>query len=82
MKVHVKIFPAAELCNQRRELEIDLDEGNGDEILEYLQKLLGVNLKEKKTLMFLHNGCGLERLENAVFQDGDQLWLLPLLSGG
>ena len=82
MNVHIKIFPIAGLNNKKQELEIALEEGNLNEALNQLQERLGVNFREMKTLMFLHNGKGLVKHEDNVFREGDQLWLLPLLSGG
>jgi len=82
MKVNIKIFPIAGLFNKKQELEIALENGDLNEALTRLQELLGVNFRENKTLMYLHNGYKLESQNDAVFQEGDQLWLLPILSGG
>ena len=94
MKVHVKIFPIAGLCNQSQKLELALEEGHFSEMLMCLQGRLGANLDNNpddcsgdgfdkfEKLMFMHNGRALGKCKDVVFQDGDQLWLLPLLSGG
>ena len=92
MKVHIKIFPIVGICDQSQKLELPLEEGNLSEALALLEGRLGVNLGinsggihsacKIETLMFLHNGRRLDSRKDAVFRDGDQLWLLPLLSGG
>jgi len=82
MKIHIKIFPVAGLSDRNQEFELALQKGSFNEALALLQKLLDVNLSEIKTLMFLHNGHKLENDKDEIFQEGDQLWLLPLLSGG
>ena len=82
MKVQVKIFPIAGLCDQKQELEISLEEGNMGELQMLLEKQLGVNPSVIKSLMFLHNGRALDVRADAVFADGDLLWLLPQISGG
>ena len=83
MKVNIKIFPIAGLSEQRREMEIALEENGGmGELLARLQEQLDVNLQKIEALMFLHNGRGMDKSENVIFQDGDQLWLLPQISGG
>ena len=81
MKVHIKIFPIVGICDQSQKLELPLEEGNLSEALALLEGRLGMNCKIE-TLMFLHNGRALDCRKDAVFQDGDQLWLMPLLSGG
>jgi len=82
MKVQVKIFPVAGLCDQKRELEITLEEGNMNELEVHLEERMGVNPRVIKSLMFLHNGRAMGEQENVVFKDGDLLWLLPQISGG
>ena len=82
MNVHVKIFPIAGLCDKTQKLAIVLKNGTMDELLEHVQEQLGVTLYETETIIFLHNGCALDRHKETVFKDGDQLWLLPLISGG
>ena len=82
MKVNVKVFQTTGLCAKTEELEITLEEGSFSELLFLLGKTLGVNLHEVKALMFLHNGCVLDRSKSVVLRDKDKLWLLPLLSGG
>ena len=82
MKVLVKVFPAAGLCDQTQELEITLEEGSLSELLTLLQERLSVNPGKIEELMFVHNGRAMDRREDVLFQDGDQLWLMPMLSGG
>ena len=82
MKVHVKVFPIAGLSNKRQEFEVSLEEGSMSCLETHLEERLGVTPRNVKSLMFLHNGRGLDNRENAVFRDGDLLWLLPQISGG
>ena len=83
MKVQVKIFPAAGLCDQKQEFEIVLNKGNFAELETRLEERFGINPLPIESLIFLHNGRGLDgRRENVTFQDGDLLWLLPQISGG
>jgi len=82
MKMNVKVFPVTGLCNRTREMEVNLEEGSMSELLAHLQKQLDADLPETESLIFIHNGHGLDKCKNVVFQDKDQLWLLPILSGG
>jgi len=82
MKVHVAIFPVAGLCVQRQDFEVFLDKGSVGEMETVLFDRLGVNPFKIDALMFLHNGQALDIDEAAVFHGGDQLWLLPRISGG
>ena len=82
IKVNVKVFHTTGLCAKTEELEITLEEGSFCELQKLLGKALGVNLGEIKALMFLHNGCVLDRRKSLIFKNMDTLWLLPLLSGG
>ena len=94
MKVHIKVFTIAGLCNQSQKLELALENGSFSEMLIRLQGRLGANLGNNpdycsgdgsdkfEKLMFMHNGRALGKCKDVVFKDGDQLWLLPLLSGG
>ena len=86
MKIHVKVFPIAGLFEQRRELDISLENGGMGELAPLLERELGVNpglrLYKNESLMFLHNGRRLDETENIVLCDGDLLWLLPQISGG
>jgi len=82
MKVHLKIFPIADLCEQRQEMEISLDEGSMGEVETFLLKRLGMNPDKIETIMFILNGCGLGSRKDVVLRDGDMLWLLPQISGG
>ena len=90
MKVRVRIFPVAGLCDHSQELELDLQEGSFGEALAHLEGRLGVNLAgssgdnpgKQETFMFLLNGRALDMFKDTVLCDGDQLWLLPRLSGG
>ena len=82
MRMHIKIFPIAGLCDQQQELELSLEVGCMSELETLLQKRLSADLRKIEELMFLHNGYRLDKNEDVVFQDGDQLWLLPQISGG
>ena len=84
MKVHIKIFPIAGLCNQSQKMELLLADGSFKEVLMLLQERLSLDksLDNSGKLMFLHNGRNLDTRKDTVFKDGDQLWLLPLISGG
>ena len=82
MTVHVKIYPIAGLCDKTHEMELSLDGGSMSEVMPNLQKRFGVESLKTEALMFMHNGRALERNKDVAFQDGDDLWLLPLLSGG
>jgi len=82
MKVHIRISPIAGFCEQRQEIEVVLKHGSKSEVETLLYNKLGVNPFNMEAIMFLLNGRGLEPREDVVFQDGDQLWLLPQLSGG
>ena len=82
MKVQVKVFPITGLCNQSQKLELALGNGNFSEVLTLLAEKLGVSFDKFEKLMFLHNGRGLDRKKDVVLCDGDELWLLPLISGG
>ena len=82
MKVNIKIFPIAGLCSESKKLELTLEEGNLGEVLRLLEENLGAKLSKLEEFMFLHNGRGLDRGKDIFFQDGDQLWLLPMVSGG
>ena len=82
MNVHVKIFPIAGLCDKTQKFVITLKNGTMSELLAYLHEQLGITLNKTETLIFLHNGCALDRHKEPVFIEGDQLWLLPLISGG
>jgi len=82
MKVRIRIFPAAGIDKVPDEFEITPEKGCLSEVLALLRENLGLDPAENAALMFLHNGQELDIRKEAVFQDGDQLWLLPLLSGG
>ena len=82
MKVFIKVFPSAGVCDQTQKLEIALKDGSMGELRMSLQERLGVNPGKIEELMFVHNGRALDRRKETVFGDGDQLWLLPMLSGG
>ena len=82
MTVHIKVFPIAGVCDQSQKLDISLEQGNLTEALSLLEVRLGVCFSKPEKLMLMHNGRGLDRRKNTVLEDGDQLWLLPLLSGG
>ena len=83
MKIHVKVFPAAGLCNETRELEITLEkDGSMNELLSSLRDMIGINVDKIETLNFVQNGRLLNKHEDIVFRTGDNLWLLPQISGG
>ena len=82
MKVFVKVFPTAGLCDETRKLEIALEEGNMSELQTHLQERLDANPNKIEELMFVHNGRAMDKRKDVFFQDGDQLWLMPMLSGG
>jgi len=82
MKINVKMFPIAGICDAAREMEFALREGNLNELLACVQKETGDTPLPLETLMFLHNGRGLDIHENAQFSDGDRLWIMPMISGG
>ena len=82
MIVFIKIFPSVGVCNQTQKLEIALKNGSFCELLTLLEGKLNVSLEKLEKLMFVHNGRGLDRQKDVVLCDGDELWLLPLLSGG
>ena len=82
MKIHVKMFPIAGISDASREMELVLSEGSLNELLNGLQKEAGIAPLPLETLMFLHNGRGLDIHENVQFRDGDSLWMLPHISGG
>ena len=82
MKVHINIFPIAGLCNQSKKLDLNLEEGNLGEVLILLEQILDAKLSKLEELIFLHNGRGVDKRKEILFQDGDQLWLLPMISGG
>jgi len=82
MKIYVKMFPIAGICDAAREMEFSLREGNLSELLFCLQEEAGDAPLPMETLMFLLNGRGLDIHEDAQFSDGDRLWVLPQISGG
>ena len=82
MNVHIKVFPIAGLCDQTRRLELALENGSMGELQSLLHKELDLDMSKFETLMFMHNGRALDRRRDVVFDDGDELWLLPLLCGG
>jgi sulfur carrier protein ThiS len=78
----MKVFPNTGLCNKAEELEIALEEGSWNELIEFLQNWSGTDLNEIQNLMFLNNGHALDRHSDTVFADGDKLWLMSQISGG
>ena len=82
MKVQVSVFPIAGLCSQKQEMELALEEGSMGELETLLFNRLGVKFRKAEALMLMLNGRGLDIHEEVVFCDGDQLWLLPQISGG
>jgi len=81
MTVHVKIFPIAEVSDEAQEMQVNLVNGHISEFFVFLNQRLGFDPYEKD-LMLLHNGRGLDMREDVDLQDGDRLWLMPMLSGG
>ena len=81
MKVSVKVFPIAGLCDRRQELELALEGGSMGELEALLFERLGAAPKTK-AFTFLLNGRGVGKRESVVLRDGDNLWLLPQISGG
>jgi len=82
MKVQASVFPIAGATNRKQELELTLEMGNLEEALAQIEERLVVNLPKTETLLLLHNGQGLDLSKEAVFNDGDQLWILQQISGG
>jgi len=82
MKIFVKMFPIPGICTESREMEFALCEGNLNELLVCLQEQVGAITLPLETLMFLHNGRGVDINENLQFRDEDRLWILPQISGG
>ena len=88
MMIFIKVFPIVGVCDQSQELEIPFENSKMSEVLTHLEKRVGFKLADKyEKLMLLHNGQVLDidvlkRSQEVVFEDGDKLWLLPLLSGG
>jgi len=82
MKVHVKMFSIPGICEASREMEFALCEGDLKELLNLLQEEVGDAPLPLDNLLILHNGRALVKNENAQFSDGDDLWILPQISGG
>ena len=88
MMIFLKVFPIVGVCDQSQELEIAFEKNKMNEVLTHLEERVGFSLADKfEKLMLLHNGQVLDkdvlnRSKEVVFEDGDRLWLLPLLSGG
>ena len=82
MKIYVKIFPIAGICEASREMEFSLSDGNLNELLKCIREEMSTAPLPLDTLMFLLNGRGLDLNENVQFHDEDRLWILPLISGG
>jgi len=80
-KVKIKVFPLADVVDASFETELTLTDGSLYECMTYLNTHFGTELREKD-IMILHNGQSLDIFANAVINDGDQLWVLPCLSGG
>jgi molybdopterin converting factor small subunit len=82
MKVKIKVFPIAGLCDQSMALDLDPEEGGMSGLIMCLRERLGKNPLEIENIMFVHNGRLISRLEDAVLLDGDKLWMMPQVSGG
>ena len=82
MTLYIKVFPITGLCDETQKLTITLEDGVFSKVLSHLQERFGTESLKTEALMFLHNGVALDRSKDIVFQDGDELWLMPLLSGG
>ena len=82
MKILVKIFPTAGLADKTIQMEIDLKAANISELLSVLHEKLGTDPAKIETLNFMHNGRMYTRHEDLILKDGDQIWLLPKITGG
>ena len=82
MKIQVSVFPIAGIAEKKREFELTMENSNLEETLVQIEERLGVNLPKIETLLLLHNGQGLNKNKELAFKDGDQLWVLPQISGG
>jgi len=80
-KVKIKVFPLADVTDTAFETELTLTEGSLYECMTYLNKHFGTELREKE-IMILHNGHSLDIHMDAEVNDGDQVWVMPCLSGG
>ena len=80
-KVRIKVFPLADVTDAAFETELTMTEGNLFECMTFLNKHFGTELREKG-IMILHNGQSLDIHADAEVSDGDQVWVLPRLSGG
>ena len=81
MRVNVKVYPIAGVSDATQEMEVALTEGNLNELMTLLQERLGAGLCEK-SVMILYNGQALDLKADVVFSNGDQLWVMPCISGG
>ena len=82
MEVQITILPIAGFCGEKQELKLYLEEGSISELAALLEERFGVNLRSIESLLFLRNGRGMDVSEDVVFADGDQLALLPQITGG
>ena len=84
MNIRVKIFPIAGICGRTQEEELFLEKGRVGEALELLRSRLGIDkdLRAIETLMLMHNGRVMDKSLDENLKEGDELWLLPPLSGG
>jgi len=82
MKVQVSVFPIAGTTEKKQELQITMEKGSLEEALARIEERLDINLPKIETLLLLRNGQGLNKNEELILKDGDQLWVLPQLSGG
>lgn|GEM_PF-4713274 len=80
-KVKIKVFPLADVTDTSFETELTLSEGSLYECMTYLNEQFNTELREKE-IMILHNGRSLDIYADAVIAEGDQVWVLPRLSGG
>ena len=81
MKVSVKVFPITGVSDAAQELEITLSEGNLSELIAILQLRFRVDPHDE-SIMILHNGQALDSYADVILSNGDQLWMMPCLSGG
>ena len=81
MKINVKIYPIAGLNEATQVMDAALDEGNLSELVTFLCRQLGADLREYG-VMILNNGQSLDIESNVILNDGDNIWVMPRLSGG
>jgi len=81
MSIHVKVFPIAGVCDAAQVMDVTLNEGCLSELMTILTRQLGTDPR-KQGIMILNNGQSLDVDADASLNDGDNLWVMPRLSGG